>query len=261
MLGAPRRAGAGNAKADSTIHQMVCRTAHQFPKLHLCSAITERENQIQQKGVKMATVTARRAGQRGKSIEEVVEYAVSHRIRSQILIVLNQGIYTTAEIADIIGEPLNRVGNHIRELLDAGSIEIADTKRRRNTHQHYLRAVHTTLFTEGEAKAMTSQERQVSAGLIIQSLVAEMMAGLWAGKMFGEPRDFLAWDLFNLDAKGRQELFDEQEDSWQRLNEIKGKAANRVAESGEDTALYVVSQLGFERALRAPKPSHSADTD
>jgi len=190
-----------------------------------------------------------------------VEYAVSHRIRSQILMVLNQGTYTAAEIADIIDEPLNKVGNHIRELVDAGSIEIVDTKRRRNTHQHYLRAVHTTLFDEKEAKAMTEQERQVSAGLIIQSLVAEMMAGLWAGKMFDDPRDFMAWDRFNLDAEGRQELFHEQEESWERLNAIKARAANRVAESGEDTAPYVVAVLGFERALKAPKPSHSAGID
>ena len=209
----------------------------------------------------MATATAKRAGQRGKTIEEVVEYAVSHRIRSQVLIVLNQGIYTAAEIADIIGEPLNKVGNHIRELLDAGSIEIADTKRRRNFHQHYLRAVSTTFFSKGEAKAMTTQGRQVSAGLIIQSLVAEMMAGLWAGKMFDDPRDWLTWDRFNLDAEGRQELYDEQEESWKRLDAIKAKAANRVAESGEQTAPYVVSMLGFERALEAPKPSYSADTD
>jgi hypothetical protein len=70
---------------------------------------------------------------------------------------LNQGIYTASEIGDIIGEPLNRVGNHIRELSDAGSIEIADTKRRRNTRQH-LQAVGTTFFSEREAKTMTSQE-------------------------------------------------------------------------------------------------------
>jgi DNA-binding transcriptional ArsR family regulator len=209
----------------------------------------------------VATATSKRAGQRGKRIEEVVEYAVSHRIRSQILIVLSQGIYTTAEIADIIGEPLNRVGNHIRELLDAGSIEIADTKRRRNTHQHYLRAVRTPFFSKGEAKAMTLQERQVSAGLIIQSLVAEMMAGLWAGKMFNDDRDWLTWERFNLDADGRQELYEEQEESWKRLEAIKARAANRVAESGDDTAPYVVSVLGFERALKAPKPSHSVDTD
>jgi DNA-binding transcriptional ArsR family regulator len=213
------------------------------------------------KGGTVPTATAKRAGQRGKRIEEVVEYAVSHRTRSQILTILDQGIYTSAELADIIGEPLNRIGNHIRELLDAGSIEIADTKRRRNTHQHYYRAVRTPFFSQGEAQTMTWQERQVSAGLIIQGLVAELMAGLWAGNMFDDARDWVTWEPLNLDAEGRREMYDEQEESWERLNAIKVRVAKRVRESGEDTAPYIAAVLGFERALTAPKPSHSADTD
>jgi hypothetical protein len=164
-------------------------------------------------------------------------------------------------LADAIGEPLNKIGNHIRELLDAGSIEIADTKRRRNTYQHYYRAVRLSFFSERGVNAMTWQERQISAGLIFQALMAEVMAGLWAGKMFEDPRDWLTWQPVNLDAAGRQELFEEQEESWERLNAIKARAANRVAESGEDTAPYIVSMLGFKRALKAPEPSHSADTD
>lgn len=209
----------------------------------------------------MATATIKRAGQRGKSIEEVVEYAVSHVIRSQILVVLHQGIYATGEIADIIREPLNNVGNHIRELLDAGSIEIAASMPRRNTRRHYYRAVTIPFFSRGEIKTANWQERQLTAGLIIQSLVAELMAGLWAGKMFDDPRDWLAWERFHLDAEGRQELYDEQEKSWNRLKEIKTRAADRVAESGEETAPYLVSVLGFLGALKAPKPSYSADTD
>lgn len=209
----------------------------------------------------MATATAKRTGQRGKRVEEVVEFAVSHRIRSKILVILDQGIYTSAELADIIGEPLNKIGNHIRELLDAGSIEIAASKRRRNTHQHYYRAVRMPFFSEREAEVMTWQERQVSAGLIVQALIAEVMAGLWAGKMFDDPRDWMTWERLNLDADGRQELYEEQQESWERLDAIKARSADRVAESGDDTAPYIVSVLGFERALEAPKPSHSADPD
>lgn len=209
----------------------------------------------------MATATVKRAGQRGKSIEEVVEYAVSHVIRSQILVVLHQGIYATAEIADIIREPVNNVGNHIRELLDAGSIELADFRRRRNTRRHYYRAVTIPFFSKGEIKAANWQERQLTAGLIVQSLVAELMAGLWAGKLFDDPRDWLTWERFDLDAEGRQELFAEQEESWERLKAIKARAADRVAESGEDTDPYLVSVLGFTGALKAPKPSHSAKAD
>ena len=207
----------------------------------------------------MATQTAKRAGQRGKSIEEVVAYAISHRIRVQILIVLNQGIYTAAEIADIIDEPLNRVANHIRELVDAGSIEIADTQQRRGGFQHYYRAVETPYFSQEEFEEMTWQQRQVTIGLVIQSLVAEVMAALQAGKMVDDPRVWLAWDRFHLDPEGRQEVADEHADHWRRMEAIKARSVNRVAESGEDTRPYVVSVLGFERALTAPRASHSAN--
>lgn len=209
----------------------------------------------------MGTAIAKRTGQRGKRIEEVVEYAVSHRTRSQILTILDQGIYTSAELAEITGEPLNRIGNHLRELLDAGSIEIADTKRRRNTQQNYYRAVRTPFFSEREAQDMTWQERQVCAGLIIQGLVAEVMAALWAGEMFDDARDWVTWEPVDLDAEGRQELFEEQRECWERLKAIKTRAADRVAESGEKTAPYVMSVLGFERALKAPSPSHSVDPE
>ena len=133
--------------------------------------------------------------------------------------------------------------------------------RRRNMRQHYYRAVRTPFFSEREAETMTWQERQVSAGLILQGLVAELMAALWAGEMFDDPRDWVTWEPLQLDGEGRQELFEEQKESWERLKSIKARAAERVAESGEATKPYVMSVLGFERAFKAPKPSHSVDPD
>lgn len=205
------------------------------------------------------TTTAKRAGQQGKSIEEVVHYALGHRIRIQILILLNESSYTPAEIAEIIGEPLNKVANHIRELLDAGSIEVADTRRRRNTLQHVYRAVEIPYYSDEEMAAMTDAQRQVTYGLLIQSMMAEVMAALWAGKIRDDPRTWIAWDWLNLDRKGRQDIADEQERSWERMCEIEVEALNRVSVSGEDTFSFVVGQLGFQRARRAPKPAGSAD--
>jgi DNA-binding transcriptional ArsR family regulator len=209
----------------------------------------------------MTASATKRTGQSGKSIEEVVAYAVGHRIRVQILILLNEGTYAAGEIADLIGEPLNKVGNHIRELVDAGSIEVAETKQRRNTVQHFYRAVHVPLYSKEEVLAMTPQERQVTAGLIIQSLLAEVMAGLWAGRMSDDPGVCLVWDRLNLDAQGRREVADEQERSWLRLAEIEEESLNRVAASGEGTTSYIASALGFERARKAPQPPRSADGD
>ncbi len=201
----------------------------------------------------------RRRGQRNKTIEEVVTYAVGHRTRVHILIVLNEGTFTPGQIAEIIGEPLNNVSNHIKELVEAGSIELAKTEQVRNATQHYYRAVEMPFYSDEEIAAMPPQQRQVSAGLVVQSMIAEVMAALWAGRL-DDPRVWLAWNWFNVDEEGRQDILAEQARSWARVQEIEIEATNRRAESGEDATSIIVSQLGYKRARKGPTvPLRSPD--
>jgi DNA-binding transcriptional ArsR family regulator len=199
----------------------------------------------------MRARTARRPGQRKKTIEEVVTYAVGHRIRVHILIVLNEGTFTPGQIAEVIGEPLNNVSNHIRELADAGSIELAKTEQVRNTILHYYRAVEMPFYSDEDIAAMTPQQRQVSAGLVVQSMIAEVMAALWAGKLH-DPRVWLAWNWFNVDEQGRKDIAAEQKRSWERVQEIEVESTNRRAASGEDAQSIIVTQLGYPRARKGP---------
>jgi len=199
-----------------------------------------------------------RRGQSRKSIEEVVAYALGHRTRVYVLTILNEGTYTPEEIAGIIGEPANNVGHHIKELLDAGSIELAKTTKVRNADQHYYRAVEMPYFSAEETAEMTPQQRKVTCGLIIQCLTAETMAALWAGKMESDPRVCLAWRWFNVDEQGRYEIADEQERSWERIREIEVDATNRRARSGEDARSIVVAALSFERERTGPTPPANA---
>ncbi len=209
----------------------------------------------------MATTSApRAAGQRKKSIEEVVGYALNHKTRVHVLIVLNEGTFTVKQLADIIGEPLNNVANHVRELLEGGSIEIAKSEMVRNTRQHYYRAVELPHYSDEEVAAMTPEQKQVTSGLAVQSMMAEIMAGLWAGKMRDDPHLWLAWDWRNVDAQGRQEIADEQARSWQRIQEIEAESMNRRAKSGEEAVSVLVSQTGFERARKGPTPRHDQGT-
>ena len=197
----------------------------------------------------MPTKTSR-PGQSKKTIEEVVGYAVSHKTRVHILIVLNEGTYTAAQIAEIIGVPLNNVSNHLRELLDAGSIELAKTEPKGNVLQHYYRAVEMPYYSEEEAAAMTPEQRQVTAGLVVQSMVAEVMAALWKGTLT-EPRVNLAWNWFNVDKQGREAIAVEQERFWQRIEDIEVESTNRRADSNEPAESVIVAQLGFPRARTA----------
>lgn len=202
--------------------------------------------------------TTARAGQRGKSIEEVVGYALGHRIRVQTLTLLNEGTYTPDQIARIIGEPLNKVSHHIRELHDGGSIELAKVGKARNADQHFYRAVEMPFYSDDEVWRMTPQQRQVSAGLVLQCMMAEALSAFWAGKIRDDPRTWLAWRWFNVDEQGRQDIADEQQRSWERMREIEAESTNRRATSGEEAASIIVGGMGFERERTAPKPPATA---
>ncbi len=203
-----------------------------------------------------------RAGQRRKSIEEVLAYALGHRIRVQVLAILNEGTYSPDELARIIDEPLNKVSHHIKELLDAGSIELARVEKVRNADQHFYRAVEMPYYSDEEVAAMPPQQQQVGAGLILQGMFAEAMSALWAGKMVDDPRIWLAWRWFNVDEEGRNDIADEQQRSWDRMREIEAESANRRAISGEEAVSVIVGDMGFERARTAPTPPpHSADAE
>jgi DNA-binding transcriptional ArsR family regulator len=200
----------------------------------------------------MATRT-RRSRQRGKSIEEAVGYAVSHRTRVLVLVVLAEDAYTASQVAEIIEEPLNNVSNHIRELLDAGSIEIVKTEQKGNVLQHYYRAgLVQYYYSEEDVAAMSLKERHILSGYAVQAIVAELMAGLWEGKMT-DPQMNLSTNWFNVDEEGRRAISEEQERSWQRFQEIEAESMKRRAVSGDETRSIVVGQMGFERARKAPK--------
>lgn len=199
----------------------------------------------------MAAKTGR-PGQRRKRIEEVVGYAVSHRIRVHILWILNEGSYTTSQIAKIIGEPTNNVANHVRELLDAGSIELAKTEQKGNIVQNYYRSVEIPYYSEQDAEEMTPEQRQVTAGLVVQSAAAEVMAALWSGTL-ADPRTVLVWSPHILDQRGREDLEEEELRYLERVREIEVEATNRRANSGEEGQSMVVTMFGFERARRTPK--------
>jgi len=198
--------------------------------------------------------TAAKPGRGGKAIEEVVSYAVGHRIRVQALVILSEGVFTADEVAQIIGEPTNRVAHHIKELVERGSIELARTEQVRNTIRHYYRAVEMPIYSDEEVAEMTPQQRQVIAGLCLQQMMAEAMAAFWAGNLNDDPRVFLAQRWFNVDAQGREEIADEQARSWERILQIETEAINRCAKSGEDPKSVIVAQLGYFRERTGPVP-------
>jgi DNA-binding transcriptional ArsR family regulator len=193
----------------------------------------------------MATTTR---PEQTRSVEEAVSYSVGHRIRIEILCILNEGTHSASELSRLIRQPLTTIGHHIKELVNSRCIELARIEKVRNTDQHFYRAIELPLVTDEEAEGLPPEVKQEYAALILQTITAEGLGALWAGKMNNDPSVRMMWRWFNLDAEGRQELADEQRESWERIVEIEARSTNRRAASGEEPMTMIATTMGFERS-------------
>jgi DNA-binding transcriptional ArsR family regulator len=197
----------------------------------------------------------RREKKQRKRIEDAVQYALAHKVRVAILILLNEASYTVAEIARFIGVPANNVSNHLRRMLEDGSIEIAKKEKRRGTTVFwYQLAGGIPYYSKEKAEGVPEMERQVVAGLVCQSGTAELMAALFKGNLT-DPRTILFWDWFNYDQQGQEDAEAANVQHLERLREIECESMNRSAESGEETTPILNTLYSFVRARKPRRPN------
>jgi hypothetical protein len=197
--------------------------------------------------------TAIRLGQGKRSVAAAVAYAVTHQARTEIHTILNEAPRSQEELARLIRAPASKnIAHHLKEMLADGSIELAYVKRVRNAFEYYYRAVEIPFYTDEEIEALRPEERQAFAGVILQAVMAEALAALWAGKMADDRRVWLSWRWFHVDAQGREDIADEQARHWERVRECEAESTNRCAKSGEPTKSIIVTSLGHVRCRRAP---------
>jgi DNA-binding MarR family transcriptional regulator len=194
----------------------------------------------------------RREKKQRKRIEDAVQYALAHKIRISILILLNEASYTVAELAALIDLEPKNVSNHVRRMLEDGSIEVAKREERHGTNVFWYR-LKIPYYSQEEAENLTEMERQVTAGLVCQSGTAELMAALFKGNL-ADARTILSWDWYNYDKQGRDDAEAENLQHLERLREIECEAMSRSAESGEETKPILVSLYAFVRARKPRRP-------
>lgn len=202
----------------------------------------------------MVKAMAERAKRTKKGIVEVVQYALGHKTRVHILIILNEGIYTAGQIAEIIDQPLNNVSNHLRKMLDDGSVEIAKQELKGNVVQYWYKAVEVQVYTREEFEKLPFLYRQNIAGAIYQSGTAEVIAGLESGNL-ADPRACCFWRWYNLDPQGQDEAEAEYHRFVERMQEIEVESTNRVTETKEETISFLLDLKFFERPRRGRRQS------
>lgn len=190
-----------------------------------------------------------------RTIDQKVRFAFGHRVRVEVLCLLNEGTFSAQEAAKVLKTPLSTVSHHVEELLRDGSIEVAQVRRVRNLTQNFYRAKQVPFLSDSDMEALDFDGRQEIYGLILRASVAEALASFSSGKISDDPRTVLAWSWFNVDQQGREEIADEQASSWERIKSIEAAAASRRAKSGEQAKSVIVTSFGFERNRTLPTPA------
>jgi DNA-binding transcriptional ArsR family regulator len=190
--------------------------------------------------------------------EEAPTYPLNHRIRQESLLILHEGEFSAADIAEMIGEDTSHVTNHLRDLYDAGCIEFVGYQGKGNFKKAVYRAIARPFTSGEEARRMSPEERQEIAGVHLQWTLTEAVAAYRNRKMANDENCVVMFDEPCLDAEGRVELDDFFTACWKgdpkvlerlkSVQDIAGRAANRMARSGEAGVIVVASLMAFERA-------------
>jgi DNA-binding transcriptional ArsR family regulator len=193
--------------------------------------------------------------------EETPTYPLNHRIRQESLLILHEGEFSAADIAQMIGEDTPHVTNHLRDLYDAGCIEFVGYQGKGNFKKAVYRAIARPFTSREEAKKMSPDERQEIAGVHLQWILTEAVAAYRNKKMANDENCVVMFDEPCLDAEGRIELDEFFTACWngdfevmerlKSVQDIAGRAANRMAKSGETGVIVVGSLMAFERSRSA----------
>lgn len=184
--------------------------------------------------------------QRTRRPDDALPHSVNHWIRVEALAIFHEGEFSAGEVANMIGEDVKNVRNHIRDLYDSGCVELAGYKLVGNHRKPVYRAVVLPVISNEVARRMSTEERHDVSGAITQGILTETVSSYRNGKLDVDPV-CLMWDAPNLDAQGEREMHAHLIASWKGVQKIHAKAANRMAKSGETGTTTVVGLLGFER--------------
>ncbi len=195
--------------------------------------------------------------QKKRSLEKATHYALGARVRSEILTILNDGPASHSELAKLAGLSVGKIGHHIQELVESGSIELADIVQVRNQNVHIYRAVKRAYISDAEAEQASSEENNEVAAFILQGFTAEALCSLWAGKLDANKGLVkMSWESLNVDPEAREKIHEEQLESYERILKLAAKGADNLAESGDTGVSLIVGSFGFARSRepRTPYP-------
>ena len=157
--------------------------------------------------------------------------AYAHPLRARALMILGARVASPKEIAEELGEPLGKISYHVRELRDAGLIELIDTDGRRGGVQHFYRATALPVVSTEEMVALDAGDRTTSSAVVMNLMVSDVAAAISGGTLDSRPDRALIRYHAIVDDEGFRalsELYDRVLDRSIEIHEEAARAAGGI---------------------------------
>lgn len=193
-----------------------------------------------------------------KSVDERLVQVVAHPQRVQALSILSERVASPKELAAELGSPVGNISYHVRELEDAGMIELVEEKKRRGAIEHFYRAISGPNMDNKEWEALNPDDRMRVSAWIIQLVLADASHALTAGTFDARDDRHLSRTPMLVDERGWRELVEIKANALEAVLEVRATSAARLsAADGEEGIPTVAAMTLFEMPPRRRSPDPS----
>jgi DNA-binding transcriptional ArsR family regulator len=178
--------------------------------------------------------------------------AMGHPMRRAIMVSLNEGESSPAQLARKFGEPLNLIAYHTRILLEAGAIELARTEPRRGSTEHYYRALMRAFFDDREWAKLPVETRRAVFEQDIKRIVKDVRDAA-ADTGFDNPEAHVSWTALDLDQEGFDEVVELLGETLEEILAIQARVAQRQVERRSGHAAEIPTEVAILHFERRPR--------
>lgn len=173
---------------------------------------------------------------------------MSHLLRVEITSSLVRDHPKSAsEIAEELGEPVEKIRYQLRQLVAAGVVEVARMLRRRGTvEQFYAGKQEALTFQPEELGLVPVRKRQKMSATFLRVTFREALRSLADGSTVERSGMTMTRTPFRLDERGWKELLEIYRDAFDRVQELKAESSKRISGTEADLISATAVLLCFE---------------
>jgi DNA-binding transcriptional ArsR family regulator len=188
-----------------------------------------------------------------RGVDQRLVKALAHELRVAILATLNERMASPNELAKELGEGLSQVSYHVKVLKDYNCIELVKTEPRRGAVEHYYRATSRAYLSDREWQELPDSVKPGLSADLLQMIVDDAVAALEESTFDDRETRHMSWTPMRLDEEGWGEVTEVLNDTLEKIFDIQGTSAKRLAKSSAKPFTASVAMLGYEVSEEATR--------